>query len=155
MRWPFARRNRRVALPRLDQLGERVVEAKPRRRIGGWVVLALSLVALMGGLSQSPRLLRRMDTFRVRKVEVRGTRWLAPDEVLAVSGVDERSSVFDSPDPWIAALERHPMIQSVKVVRRLPQKAGDRAVLVDRPVKTRVRSPRICADIYQVFVLPV
>ena len=50
MRWPFARRNRRVALPRLDQLGERVVEAKPRRRIGGWVVLAEALLlARLGG----------------------------------------------------------------------------------------------------------
>lgn len=122
MRWPSfrrGRRDRRTARPRLDQLGERIAEAKPRRRLG-WAVLALSLVTLMGGLSQSPRLLRRMDTFRVRQVEVRGTRWLAPDEVLEVSGVGETSSVFDSPDPWIAALEEHPMIQAVRIERRLP-----------------------------------
>ena len=119
MKWlRMPKRSREGAM--LDAMGEPITEQSPRRRQLGWVVLALALVTLMGGLSQSPRLLRRMDTFRVRQVEVRGTRWLAPDEVLAVSGVGEQSSVFDSPDLWIAALEEHPMIQSVRIERRLP-----------------------------------
>ena len=119
MRWPrfTLRRRERSAF---DVLGERVLPEAPARRGWGWVVLALSLVTLMGGLSQSPRLLRRMDTFRVRQVEVRGTRFLAPDEVLEVSGVGQTSSVFDSPDAWIASLARHPMIASVRIERRLP-----------------------------------
>jgi len=118
LRTPRPRRKERA--PRYDAMGERIVPDKRRSRRTGWVVLALSLATLMGGLSQSPRLLRRMDTFRVRQVEVRGTRWLAPDEVLAVSGVGEHSSVFDSPDAWLAALEQHPMIAGVRIERRLP-----------------------------------
>ncbi len=119
MRWPRLRRRRREQAM-LAAMGEpMVLESRGSRRFG-WVVLAVSLVALMGGLSQSPRLLRRMDTFRVRQVEVRGTRYLAPDEVLAASGVGEASSVFDSPAAWIAALEQHPMIASARIERRLP-----------------------------------
>jgi cell division septal protein FtsQ len=126
MRWPSFRRRakkkRRAAAPSraATDMGHRLrPDAKRSRRIGWWL-LGVSLVTLMGGLSQSPRLLRRMDTFRVRQVEVRGTRYLDPDEVLATSGLGERSSVFDSPDAWIAALERHPMVESARIERRLP-----------------------------------
>ena len=118
MRWPRLRRQPRA--PRFDDMAERIVPRAERSRRYGWWLLALSLIALMGGLSQSPRLLRRMDTFRVRQVEVRGTRYLAPDEVLEVSGLGEHSSVFDAPDAWVAALEGHPMIAAVRVERRLP-----------------------------------
>ena len=119
MKWPRFGRTRREQ-GGFDEMGRRIVVDAPRRSLLGWGVLALSLVALMGGLSQSPRLLRRMDTFRVKQVEVRGTRWLAPDEVLETSGLTEMSSVFDSPDAWIASLEEHPMIQAVRIERRLP-----------------------------------
>ena len=116
--WPFRRekRNRRVRPKRgsgaADPLGleaGRDPEAlrRVRRRTVAWAGLALGLVGLMAALSQSPRLLRRMDTFRVRQVEVRGTRYLAPDRVLELSGLGVGSSVFDPPEPWIAALEEH------------------------------------------------
>lgn len=118
MRWPLRRRpaKRGGADARRRRPGP---DAVLSRRLGWWV-LGIALVGLMGGLSQSPRLLRRMDTFRVRQVEVRGTRYLAPDQVLEVSGLDERSSVFDQPQGWIDALEQHPMIESARVERRLP-----------------------------------
>ena len=119
MKWLRLRRRGepRGALPRQ---GRRVRATPKRNRRLGWWLLGFGLVGLMGGLSQSPRLLRRMDTFRVRQVEVRGTRYLNPDEVLAASGLGERSSVFDSPDAWLASLARHPMIESARIERRLP-----------------------------------
>lgn len=119
MRWPSLRRRAELR-GKLPEQGRRVRPPAPRSRRYGWWVLGISLVTLMGGLSQSPRLLRRLDTFRVRQVEVRGTRYLAPHEVLEVSGLGEQSSVFDAPETWIGALERHPMIESARVERRLP-----------------------------------
>ena len=120
MRWPLRRRAERIRRAAIPEQGRRLRPEVAVSRRYGWWVLGLSLVGLMGGLSQSPRLLRRMETFRVRQVEVRGTRYLAPDQVLEVSGLGERSSVFDPPETWIAPLERHPMVESVRVERRLP-----------------------------------
>lgn len=122
MRWSLFRRRDglRRDRPSLQKQGRRLrADRTSDRLLGAWL-LAVVLVVLMASLSQSPRLLRRMDTFRVRQVEVRGTRYLNPDDVLAASGLGERSSVFDSPEPWIATLERHPMIESARIERRLP-----------------------------------
>ncbi|HEX6589617.1 MAG TPA: FtsQ-type POTRA domain-containing protein [Longimicrobiales bacterium] len=155
MKWP------RLPLPRrkrdrfeLDQLGEPVfVDARTRGRRASWLLLGVALVTLMGGLSQSPRLLRRMDTFRVRQVEVRGTRWLAPDEVLAVSGLGEASSVFDSPDAWVASLEQHPMIASARVERRLPSTV--RIVVTETQPVAFVRSSTLLPVSAEGRVLPI
>lgn len=125
---PFRRASRGVRgvddARHLPEQGRRSTTGPRARRVTsrhvGWGLLACALVTLMGGLSQSPRLLRRMDTFRVRQVEVRGTRYLAPDEVLAASGVGAQSSVFDPVEPWIAALREHPMIAGARIERRLP-----------------------------------
>lgn len=139
MRWPSLRRRAELR-GHLPEQGHRVRAGAAQPRRWGWLILGGSLVALMGGLSQSPRLLRRMDTFRVRQVELRGARYLAPDEVLEVSGVGEQSSVFDSPDVWIAALERHPMVASARIERRLPSTV--RIVITEtRPVAlVRIRT---------------
>ncbi|HEX6641137.1 MAG TPA: FtsQ-type POTRA domain-containing protein [Thermoanaerobaculia bacterium] len=148
-RWGTGRRARGG----FDEMGRLVVADAPRSRRFGWVVLALALITLMGGLSQSPRLLRRMDTFRVRQVEVRGTRFLAPDEVLRVSGLGETSSVFDSPDAWIAALETHPMIRSVRVERRLPSTV--RIVVTETQPVALVRSTTLLPVDGEGRVLPI
>lgn len=121
MKW--LRLRRRGAESRSEPLagqGRRVRTASKRSPQAGWWLLGVALVGLMGALSQSPRLLRKLDTFRVRQVEVRGTRYLNPNEVLAASGVGERSSVFDAPESWIESLERHPMVESARIERRLP-----------------------------------
>ena len=152
MKWLRFERKRR-ARGGFDEMGQRVIEDAPRGRRLGWFVLALSLVTLMGGLSQSPRLLRRMDTFRVRKVEVRGTRFLAPHEVLAVSGVGETSSVFDSPDAWIASLEEHPMIRSVRIERRLPSTV--RIVVTETQPVALVRASTLLPVDAEGRVLPI
>lgn len=155
MKWPrLSFRRRKRDRFELDQLGQPVfVEAARRNRRASWLLLGVALVTLMGGLSQSPRLLRRMDTFRVRQVEVRGTRWLAPDDVLAVSGVVEQSSVFDSPDAWIASLERHPMIASARVERRLPSTV--RIVVTETQPVAFVRSTTLLPVSAEGRVLPI
>lgn len=84
--------------------------------VGGLVALGLVVVAT----TQAPRLLRRLAVFRVAQVEVLGTRYLAPHEALAVSGIAEGANVFDDPAPWLAALRAHPLVAAATIERELP-----------------------------------
>ncbi len=69
----------------------------------------------------SPRWLRRADAFRVRRVEVVGTRFLDAHDVLAATGIARgRASVFDDPSPWRERLLRLPQVQAAEIDRRLP-----------------------------------
>src|SRR5690606_25338782 len=68
-----------------------------------------------------PAALRRVGWFEVRRVEVSGTRLLAPHLVLAASGIRSGQSVWDDPQAWEEALRAHPAIADARVVRRLPQ----------------------------------
>lgn len=84
-------------------------------------------LALVGGsaavvmlVTFSPRMLRKVDFFRVRRVEVLGTRYLAPHTALEKSGITALSSTFDDPAPWKAALLEHPLVAAVEIERDLP-----------------------------------
>jgi cell division protein FtsQ len=65
-------------------------------------------------------LLRPAPWFRVQRVEVSGTRLLAPHTVLAASGIRGEQSVWDDPAGWERALRAHPTIAGAEVSRRLP-----------------------------------
>lgn len=95
--------------------------------IGG-VVACGALVLLV---SQAPRLLRRLELFRVERVEVIGTRYLAPHQVLAASGITENSSVFDDPAPWLAALLAEPLVAEAEIEREFPGTLVVRVVEVE------------------------
>jgi cell division protein FtsQ len=84
--------------------------------LGGGIALGL-LVLLV---AQAPRLLRRLSIFRVERVEVVGTRYLAPHLALAASGITEQSNLFDDPAPWRAALLAHPLVADVIIERDFP-----------------------------------
>jgi hypothetical protein len=65
----------------------------------GWVALyALLLLSLTWWVA--PKLLRRIDFFRVRRVEIVGLQYLGRDEVLRGLGLPKRVSVFDDKAPW-------------------------------------------------------
>lgn len=67
-----------------------------------------------------PAVLRTLDFFRVRKVEVYGARYLSGPELVSAMGVPSTASVFDPTEAWrddVAALEG---IESVEIRRRLP-----------------------------------
>lgn len=87
------------------------------------VRLALfGLVAAAAGSSPfwGPPALRRVPLFDADRVEVAGSRLLAPHEVVAASGIRIGASVWTDPAAWEAALRKHPVIAEAKVVRRLP-----------------------------------
>ncbi len=89
------------------------------------------LAVVLGGLAAAaagaaafplwgPRVLREVPLFDADRVEVAGTRLLAPHEVVAASGIRIGQSVWTDPAAWEAALRRHPVIARAEVERRLP-----------------------------------
>lgn len=97
-----------------------------------WGIAGLAACALLVALvALTPRLLRRLELFRVDRVEVIGPRYLAPHQVLAVSGITESSSVFDDSRPWRAALLAEPLVADVTIERELPNTLVVRVVEVE------------------------
>src|SRR5262245_18825303 len=84
-------------------------------------VIAISLaVALTAASASAPHVLRHVHAFDVRRVEVTGTRYLVADEALRASGITAASNLFQDPSLWRAALEQHPLIDSVRIERVFP-----------------------------------
>ena len=82
---------------------------------------------LLGGLaaavvlwSGTPEVLRRLEFFRVRRVEISGSQYLAPAKITAALGLHDRSSVFDDLPAAGAGLRALPGVRSAIVRRRLP-----------------------------------
>ncbi|MFL5401889.1 MAG: cell division protein FtsQ/DivIB [Gemmatimonadales bacterium] len=60
------------------------------------VLQLLGTVAAVGlAWYVGPRLLRRLEFFRIRRVEITGLQYLAPAKVITALGLDSRASVFD------------------------------------------------------------
>ena len=67
-----------------------------------------------------PALARRMDFFRVRRVEFVGMRHLAPEAALDALDLPERLNVFESLDSIEARARGIPGVAEAEVSRRLP-----------------------------------
>jgi cell division protein FtsQ len=65
-------------------------------------------------------LLQGMDFFRVRRVEIEGARYAAPDEIVSRLRVDTTASVWDDVSPLEARVREHPQVREVRIRRRLP-----------------------------------
>lgn len=81
---------------------------------------AAGIATVAGAVLAAPRVLPELPGFQVRRVEVTGTRLLEAREVLRSSGIQGGQSVWADPGPWVQALERHPVIASAEITRRLP-----------------------------------
>lgn len=101
------------------------------RRLLVIAALAVAGGALAAGVARLPLLLRRVDVFRVRRVEVVGANYMKAEGVLAASGITARSNVFDDTGVWRRALLAQPLIADASVRRRPP------ATIVLRIVETR------------------
>lgn len=91
--------------------------AAPRARLA-----LLGIGALLVILSPlwAPLLMRRMSFFRVRRIEILGTHFIAPSDILARLHVDTTASVWDPAGPLAARVAVNPAIQHVDVHRKLP-----------------------------------
>jgi cell division protein FtsQ len=101
--------------PRQDRANEPVLSRRYKLALAG-IVLLLGVTSRFWG----PLLMRRMDYFRVRRVEIVGARYVAPSDILAKLHVDTSASVWDPTSALVARVASHPEIQHVAVHRKLP-----------------------------------
>lgn len=67
-----------------------------------------------------PAILRTLDFFRVRRVEVYGARYLSGPELVRAMGVPSSASVFDAKQRWEDRVAALAGVESVEISRRLP-----------------------------------
>jgi hypothetical protein len=79
---------------------------------------ALGAVAIWG--PDVTAALRSMDSFLVTDVKVRGTRYLAEDEVVSLLRLTPETSVWGDPVLWADRVASHPLVRSARVTRLLP-----------------------------------
>lgn len=85
------------------------------------ILAAACAVAALAAPWWGPGVLRQIGWFDVRRVEVSGTRLLAPHVVFAAAGIRTGQSVWDDPRAWESALRAHPAIAEARVTRDLPR----------------------------------
>ena len=90
-----------------------------RRVKPGWIVVGGALVAALVWFG-SPPLFRQLEFFRVRRVEVRGVKYLDPRDVATGLKLAPRASVFDPIAPLQQRARALPGVVSADVSRRPP-----------------------------------
>jgi cell division septal protein FtsQ len=100
------------------------------------------LVAVLLLWNATPAILRRLNFFRIRRVEIAGVQYLAPATILGALGFDARSSVFDDLPAASRGLRALPGVRSAAVRRRLP---GTLEIVVEEavPVALAPRGPNL------------
>ena len=88
-----------------------------RTRIALLAALAIVLVATPWW---GPRILKHLAYFHVRSVQVIGTHYLSPRDVVAAMRVDTNTSTWDDVKPYAARMRSLAMVQHADVERELP-----------------------------------
>jgi len=90
----------------------------PRLGLGLQVLGALLTVGLVW--LGAPKVLHRLDFFRIRRVEIAGLQYLAPAKVIAALELGSEASVFDDLSAAGGRVRALPGVASAVVRRRLP-----------------------------------
>jgi cell division protein FtsQ len=85
------------------------------------VFLGLLAAVVLSSPLWGPRVLSRVAWFDVERVEISGTRLLAPHQILAASGIRRGQSVWADASTWERALRANPSIADARVTRKLPR----------------------------------
>jgi len=84
----------------------------------------LAIAAIGALLAASPwwgrPALRQLVFFRVRRVEVDGTRYVSPDEIVQRLRIDTTASLWDDVGELERRVRQHPSVRDVRIERRLP-----------------------------------
>ena len=90
-----------------------------RRLTPRWRALAIAAAALILTFL-SPHLLRRLDFFRVRRVEISGLHYLEAAKVVAALKLSRSASIFDDPAPLAQRVRGIAGVTAAEVGRRAP-----------------------------------
>jgi cell division protein FtsQ len=90
---------------------------KPGWKILGLLLLVGIIMAAAWGVRSAAR---QMAFFRVRRVEIRGARYLQPSDVIARLRVDTLASLWDDVEPYRERIKGHPQVSDAKISRRMP-----------------------------------
>ncbi|HYC31625.1 MAG TPA: FtsQ-type POTRA domain-containing protein [Gemmatimonadales bacterium] len=90
-----------------------------RRLTPRWRAFAIAAGALFLTLL-SPYLLRRLDFFRVRRVEISGLHYLEAANIVAALELSRSASIFDDPSPLERRVRGVPGVLEARVGRRAP-----------------------------------
>jgi hypothetical protein len=103
---------------------ERAKEPQKKSRFSkpGWKILgALFLIGIILTAGHYTLIgLRSMAFFRVRTIEIRGTHYLQPTEIVTRMRVDTLRSLWDDVGPLEARIRAHPQVSDVRITRRMP-----------------------------------
>jgi cell division septal protein FtsQ len=95
-----------------------------QERLGrpGWKILGMLLLVavIMAGAWGARAAARQMAFFRVRTVEIRGVRYLQPNEIVSRLRIDTVASLWDDLEPYRQRVRKHPQVSDVKITRRMP-----------------------------------
>lgn len=102
--------------------GRQRIPIRERLRRPGWKVLGVLLVLAIVGTAPrwGTNLLSRLEFFRVRHVEVRGTRYLSAAEVAERVRADTSMSIWGDISGLRDEVLGHPQISDARVSRKLP-----------------------------------
>lgn len=96
------------------------------RRRPVWIAAAVGILLVL--VLTTPWWGRDLAFFRVRHVEVRGTRFAPPSDIAAGLRIDTMFSIWNALDSLRTRAEGHPQVRQARVVRKLP---GTLVVIVD------------------------
>lgn len=85
----------------------------------GLKLLAAALTIVLVWVS-APRVLRRLEFFRIRRVEIAGLRYLAPAKVIDALGLEPKATAFDDLAAAARRVRKLPGVLSASVKHRLP-----------------------------------
>lgn len=110
-------------------------------------LLGLTLVgAVLASIVWGQGMLAKLSYFNVRRVEVVGTHWVAPDSLLALAGIRSDRSVWEDYSALAVRLAEHPMIEEAQIRRagmrslRIVVREVEPVALVGIPELRAVRS---------------
>lgn len=85
-----------------------------------WLVWGAGAVGLISLWWLVPAALRRMDVFRIRRLEVTGARYLTAAEVARAAALPARGNLFDDLEPARRRVLALPGVEATVVHRRIP-----------------------------------
>lgn len=92
---------------------------EPPRKRRRWFLSLVALVSLLA-VALAPFAVRRMDYFRVRRVEVVGARYIPPNALLDLLALDSTKTIWENTGPLVARVKKHPQVRDATITRRLP-----------------------------------